>query len=451
MTESQLSSGSDAEPGAAPEQAWGREHPLRQALVQELHARPPVSLSAPARATHLSVLSGEAAAEADRAHVASLCTQFEAPPPASGARHYAGPVGPFRLKWERHTEFSTYTFLREGPLPTGFEDPAIGLVPEDWLAALPGEVLTATHVVVEPGDAPERTAEALARLFGDRDVFASHVLGGAATVWTDLGIHGDGFSRLLVRDQGLSPRQAGRLNQDLLEIFTYSVMALLALPRAREAGPRIGEIDESLAGFTGQMSTLEGIEAERAMLADLSRLAAELEALGALTNFRFGAARAYYAIVQMRLEELREERLEGYQTIAAFMERRLAPAMRTCDSTARRLDELSGRINRVGDLLRTRVDIALEQQNQELLQSMNRRARLQLRLQQTVEGLSIAAISYYLVSLVGYALSAARGAGVDLNVNIGRGFAIPVVILVAWLVVRRVRRAIMGRAGEASE
>ena len=79
--------------------------------------------------------------------------------------------------------------------------------------------------------------------------------------------------------------------------------------------------------------------------------------------------------------------------------RRYDPAMRTCRSAKERLDELSARAERASDLLRTRVDVANQAQNVEVLRAMDRRAALQLRLQETVEGLSVVAISYYAVNL----------------------------------------------------
>ncbi|HVC10220.1 MAG TPA: DUF3422 family protein, partial [Burkholderiales bacterium] len=108
----------------------------------------------------------------------------------------------------------------------------------------------------------------------------------------------------------------------------------------------------------------------------------------------------------------------------------------------RRLLELSERVARASALLATRVGVARERQNQDLLASMDRRASLQLRLQETVEGLSVAAITYYVVSLVGYAAKAREAAGVRINPAVAIGVAIPVVAVLAGLGVRYVRRRI---------
>jgi uncharacterized membrane-anchored protein len=156
----------------------------------------------------------------------------------------------------------------------------------------------------------------------------------------------------------------------------------------------------------------EAGEADEPKLLDrLTLLHADVVREHTATQFRFSAARAYADLVALRISELREERIEGLQPFAEFTDRRLAPAMRTCEAVAKRLDTVSERVSRATQMLSTRVAISREKQNQELLESMDRRAKLQLRLQETVEGLSIAAITYYIVGLIGYLAKGAQGSG----------------------------------------
>jgi uncharacterized membrane-anchored protein len=203
--------------------------------------------------------------------------------------------------------------------------------------------------------------------------------------------------------------------------------------------------------ITAAMHSLGGLGDERRLLGKLTGLAAEMERLTAQSSYRFGAARAYGALVARRIGELREARIEGVQTIAEFMDRRLAPALRTCAATAERLEAIAARLQRAGDLLRSRVDIALEAQNQALLASMDRRAQLQLRLQATVEGLSVAAISYYVVGLIGYATKALEKGGVPVHAELATGLTIPIVLAGVWMLVRRVRRHIGDSAASPRE
>ncbi len=435
-----------------------REHPLRHALTEELHARPFARLEAPQWATHLALLSGEDAAQTDHGHVAALCRRFDRPPPGETETYYLVDLGAFQLRWERHTEFSSYTFFtRPGAAsevggPDRFAKTALDAVPSDWLEGLAGELLVGTHLILDPRGAAQPEADSLAEIFGTDNLAGSLVSDAAAAAFLDFRIHGDGFGRILVCDQGMRPRQAGRLIQRLHEIETYCALALLALPMARRYGRELSEAGARLSEMTGRLAGPGGLEDERRLLGTLTELSAEVERIAAVANYRFGAARAYYTLVRRRVEELRETRVKGLQTVEEFLERRLAPAMRTCQATAERLDTLSVRLSRTGELLRTRVDIQLEAQNSALLRSMDRRARLQLRLQQTVEGLSVAAISYYLVGLLSYALKAAKVAGLPLDPALWTGLSVPVVVGVLtvglWRLRRSMERAEKKQAGE---
>jgi uncharacterized membrane-anchored protein len=238
--------------------------------------------------------------------------------------------------------------------------------------------------------------------------------------------------------------QAGRMMQRLFEIEAYRVLALLALPSARRESPRVVEIERSLAALTQEMANED--RGDETLLGELTQLAAQVESAIASSQYRFGASRAYYALVNARINELRERRITGLQTIEEFMARRLSPAMATCASVESRLQELSERVARASSLLSTRVSIAREKQNQALLGSMDRRARLQLRLQQTVEGLSVVAISYYVVGLISYASKGLEAAGTGIDSAIVSGLAIPLVAVAVALTVRWVRRRVVGTA-----
>lgn len=278
----------------------------------------------------------------------------------------------------------------------------------------------------------------------------ARVADGAAWVFTDFQIV-NGFSRFLVLDESLTHRQAGRTVQRLLEIETYRVIALLAFPVAKEVGRLLGCAERELADLMDSIGRAENAEDERSVLTRLTRLAAEVERSVAHTTFRFGAAAAYYRLVRQRIDELREARLTGFPTIGEFMARRLTPAIDTCATMARRQEDLSGRIARNSQLLRTRVDIELQRQNQELLAQMNRRARLQLRLQETVEGLSVVAITYYGSQLVHYLAKGAKDYIVPATPEVVTAAAIPVIAGLVALGLRRMRRALAAEeAGQAS-
>jgi uncharacterized membrane-anchored protein len=408
------------------------QHPLRQRLNDEVHARPPVPVEAPVLVSFLAILHDEARPTGDRAHLGALYERLGKPlEPSADAAHLIIDAGTFLLKWERHGEFSTYTFFKTPQQAPGSGETALAAVPSDWVQAIPGQLLAATHLEVL--DAATSNPQALlATLTAPGEtVVASKIAGNAAWMFTDFRIH-EGFSRFTVVNETLDRLRAGRTVQRLLELEIYRVMALLAFPVAKAVVRLLNPAEEKLARLIDRMASSDSPEDERAVLDDLTSLAAEVEHSVASTNFRFGAAAAYYRLVQQRVAELKESHIPGMPTIRGFMERRLAPALNTCAAVARRQEDLSARIARTSQLLRTRVDLELERQNQEVLAQMNRRAKLQLRLQETVEGLSVVVLTYYGSQLVQYLTKGTKDLH-HLNPDVVTALSIPVIAgLVAW-------------------
>ena len=348
--------------------------------------------------------------------------------PAQAANHYSANLGAFSLRWERHAEFTRYTFWTPSSGDI-FDASALDLVPQQWVNDIPGRVLVATHGgIVKQARHDGGIDAAASRWFGGNVLIGSSVADGAAVALTDFRVHREGFSRFVIFDQTLTPRQAGRTVQRLLEIDTYRMMALLTLPVARELAPIIHQAESELSACMTRLEQAHQSD-ESGLLDSLTQLGARIERWDAQHSYRFGAAAAYYELVQRRISELREVRIAGLQTFGEFTERRLAPAMNTCLTIARRQDSVAQRIARANQLLTTRVDISVERQNQALLESMNRRAKAQFKLQQTVEGLSVAAITYYVVGLIGYAAKAFHARGYEVDYEWIEGLSIPIVLV----------------------
>ncbi len=426
------------------------DHALRVALADEIHARPPEAVQAPARASYVAVLVETDQRAREFAQLCGLCESLGVAPPLPGASHFRaefhGTRGAFRLKWERHGEFSGYTVMSAGAGERPFESLAASLLPEGWLAALPGATVAAAHALLLAAPDEEHLAGLLEQVFTGQTVAGAAVADGAARVYTDFRLH-EGCTRFVLIDRQLTERQAGRTLQRLFEIEAYRMLALLALPIARRQGPRIVQIEAALAQLTDGIARGEGDD--ETLLHELTRLAAEVESGLAASQFRFGACRAYEDLVMRRIAELREQRLPGLPTIEEFMARRFRPAVATCATVSQRLHDLSERVAQASALLSTRVDITRERQNQALLASMDRRAKLQLRLQQTVEGLSVAAICYYVAGLVGYGAKALKAGGLPLNADLLTGLSIPLVAVAVMLAVRRARQRV--KAAEAGD
>lgn len=415
-----------------------REHPLRQALNAEVHARPPVSLGCPEAITYLALLHDTNGGGDEAAHIKLLATQLGLDEPDTDSGHISLDAGEFRLKWERHTEFSTYTFFRHIDTRNGDDNHALLSVPTVWRNSIPGQLIVATHVTIRPASPTSPDEEIVASHPAGAPVVVARIAGDAGWVITDFHIT-DGYSRFLILNASLTPRQAGRTVQRLLDIETYRTMALLAFPVAKQVRELLARAEGELASLMDDMEHTATADDERAVLDRLTHLAAEIEQSVASTTFRFGAAAAYYQLVRQRIVDLRETRMPGYPTLGEFMERRLAPAISTCATMARRQDDLSSRIARNSQLLRTRVDIALERQNQQLLTQMNHRVKLQLHLQKTVEGLSIVAITYYGSQLAHYLAKGAKNILAPITPEQVTAIAIPVIATLVHLGLRRTR------------
>jgi len=429
------------------------DHALRAELNDEVHARPSDALRAPLRISYLALFSDPAQRSTEWLHVRALAARFGIDTPAQAGNLQVLDFGAFSLRWERHAEFTRYMFVSSGFEGTDpFAEPALAAVPSDWLAQIPGEVMVASHGALlnaaqfaGAAETPVDYEAVATRWFAGNVLLGSQVGDEAATVLTDFRVRADGFSRFLVLDHRLSPRQAGRVVQRVLEIDTYRMMALLALPVARELAPFLGDCERELSQVTTVLESADD-EDEALLLDRLTRLEAQIESRESLNDYRFAAAAAYYELVQRRIAELREVRIPGLQTFGEFTERRLAPAMNTCRATSARQEHLSERVARANQLLATRVDITRERQNQALLESMNRRAKAQLKLQQTVEGLSVAAVTYYIVGLVGYGTKGLKAVGVGVNPELAMALSIPLVAGLAGFGINRIKQTITRKA-----
>ena len=426
------------------------DDPQRAALHNEVHARPPARVRLPALIVQVAVLNSGVSRDQECEHLRRLNGQSLLMPERLQGNFLRLPCGNHTVKWERHTEFTRYSIVQAlpGGALLGSSEPELlgGLaVTPEWLRNIPGRTVSAIQLVMVEGalgDAPALMAQAQA-WFGGRSVIASQLGHGHSWAVTDLQIGADGFERMLVvAAPGTSESRAGRISQRLLEVEIYRLMALRGLPVVKQLAPMLSEAESALADITAR---LEGKAAsDQELLDTLVALAARVERATAEHSYRFAATRAYNTLVGQRLTELREKPISGTQTLGEFMQRRLSPAIATVAATAQRLTSLSERVTRTSALLRTRVDIASEAQNQLLLEKLTRGQELQLRLQSTVEGLSIAAISYYVISLLLYAGKAAKAAGAPVNPEMLVGAAVPLVLWLVWRNIRRIHATLHG-------
>ncbi len=420
------------------------QHELRRQIVSEMHLRrwPPVPVPGLILQWVTEIDPGDRADELARLDLHSHATGADAHP-----RHREGTLpGDIRFVWERHSEGSSVALF----VPCG--EAGAFLAPREderlaqalaWVDGLPGEILRATaiHTVETEAEAED----IVLRLLLSRSELVSCHLHGKAWIWSDFRIKGDGFGRLLVARNGMDRRDFTRMMQRLQELGNYRNKALLGLPVAQGVWPRLDQAEERLAALSLRVTNAE--ETDDTLLTELSELSIELMAVAAATNYRLSATAAYSRLVEERLEQLAVSPIEGFSSLVDFTERRFLPAMRTCLAVGERERQLSLRASQLSSLLRARISTRIENQNGRLLRSMERSSTLQLRLQQLVEGLSVVALSYYLIGLIGYALKGGAHWWPGLDPEFALGLLVVPVVALVWFGLHTVKSRVLGEAG----
>lgn len=393
------------------------EHPHRARVLHELHARPFTPLAEDRRLLHFAFLVTPGAADADRSALDKAYPEIGEP---KNCRFLLIDAG--RIRWERHGEFITYTMAVDNQVPASWP---LHIPP-------PGPLIVAVDLSFKQADEPVDRGQRTRMI-------ETLIADGSALFSSDLLVNGAGFIEIEIVNRGMSADLAGATAQRILELETYRTLALLGLATAEDALHAIAAIEEQLPEVMARMDAAHSLEDNRQLLDRLSGMTLELERMSAASHFRLGATRAYSELVNRRLLTIKEAPSGNNPGLCAFFSRRFDPAIRTCTTATEREANLARKLTRAAQLLRTRVEIALESQNRDLLVAMGNRLRLQLRLQHTVEGLSVAAISYYIVSLIHTVLSGLANV-VDFNPELTTSLSAPMVVLMITLTMLRVRR-----------
>lgn len=434
-------------------------YPDRLRLNDELHARPPVALWPNEHILYLALVNTSGKRLQEEVIIRDLCDSLggDSCPTLQGnniefdvaVNSDVCPGAPeglrFRVKYERHGEFSSWWFFQQTQ-STDLSQPAEFCFNLDkWLHRLPGQLLVAMNIRVCQGDNVPAMHD-MAKRFNNNTLIGSSIAQGAGAAFTDFRIDANGRSNLVFLNLNMGSRQAGRLLQALVEIETYRMMALLSLPEVQESFPILSKQETELIEVSKMLaSPADGLLTEQTRDLELqqriSGISSAIEALSSRTQFRLSASEAYFQLVQRRIKDLQEINISGIQGFGEFMERRLVPAMKTCSTFSLRIRETSHRVSRISQLLQTRVEIAREEQNSKLLASMEERSKHQLHLQQAVEGLSIVAISYYGIGIAAYVFKAMKTMGLIHDVEIATGIATPLVLLAVALLTRKIRKS----------
>jgi uncharacterized membrane-anchored protein len=409
-----------------------KNHPQRDLLEKELQQRFFPALQAPCRLCHWMLTVGHASRPQEFQQLQQLAHQY-------GVALLEGDVdlnldlGDVMLRWERHSEFSTYSFIKAGQA-SGFEDPLSFLPSLDWFNPLPGQLFRVVQLQVLPASEQANAGA----LFAAEHCMSSLLADGKARVWTDFRKHPEGAGRMLLLDHGLSPSALARLVQQLFDLGNYRKLSLLGWPTSRQALSQLHLMEQQLSDITQRIEQQQGSDEQ--LLREISQLSAQTEHLIANNNARLDASAAYYQLTLDRLKALREQQVDGMMTLQDFSERRLTPAFRTAQSVQNRQRNLSNRLGRSTELLRTRINLQLERQNTGLLASMDQRVRLQLSLQRAVERVSVVAISYYAVALCDKLLASIQHWWPQLPLKDAQSLSLPLVVLAVSILLYRLHR-----------
>ncbi|WP_417251170.1 DUF3422 domain-containing protein [Castellaniella sp.] len=405
-------------------------HLHRNALHNELHARPSMYFEAPAQVFHLAFLDEN---DSTQAIIRTLCDRHVAlADPSQPQGEF--PVGDAILKWEQHTEFLTLTLVSPGAHASAW--PALPAALAEVAEAHASLLINADQVCVESEESWSGDLDA----YGFHDPVGSLLDDGKAVVWSDLRLNGNGLNRMLVLNRQLDGRRLGRMVRRLLEVETYRLMASLTLPLARSLSTELRHYETELVALSDDNATAEAHDI-RPLLKRITQLSARVTQTQSRTRLRFSATQAYSQLVFDRIADLHESRTGDCQQLGTFIEQRFRPTVRYCHSTDQRLTRIGQDVAHLGNLLQARVQVEMEEQNSQILQSLSTRADTQIKIQKAVEGLSIIAISYYLFSLFKLLYQGLLTLGLDWSPRMALITGIPVGTVIIGAIAYRIRNA----------
>ncbi|MDP4537881.1 DUF3422 domain-containing protein [Alkalimonas collagenimarina] len=425
-----------------------RNHPLRDALDQELRQRTFPALTAPCRLCQF-VLTVSPSSRSEEFQVMQALASQQGSPLKETDNDINLPLFGGTLRWEKHGEFSSYTLIKPGIGKTWFDDPLDFLPASNWFDPIPGQVFRVIQLSIVSTDDMASDGDCAA-LFNPDHCISSFLADKKARIWTDFQKHAEGAGRMLMQDNGLSPAGLGRLVQQLFDLGNYRKLSLLGWPQVRKAMSQLNELEQQLSYLTQRVEQERGND--ESLLDEITSMAAQTEHLIAENSSRLQANSAYYQLALDRIKSLNETPIDGMMSLQDFTERRLTPAVRTSESVVFRQNALSNRLGRSTELLRTRISLKLEEHNQRLLASMDKRAQLQLKLQTMVESLSVVAISYYALQLSKHGFEALLFWWPELNVGLWQSLSVPVVITSVILLLLWFRRRLhINKPAESSD
>ena len=429
----------------------------------ELHARPYIKLSNNLKVFHFAYLIKENDDKKSWTYLDNFLGKINFQNlPKEASKYWVAEGKDLIIRYECHTEFISLTLIYPNKIenknknkPKLFDENFLRLLPTDFLKKFPGEHFLSSWIEMVPSKHIFKPID-IERFFYHDNFAGSNVAEDGANVFMSFksdrtNFLGSGFRRVFIQNKNLRTRRTGRLLQRLVELETYQVLSLLGLPQVRQESLNLINLEKQITEITKSVSrtTKKNLDKKSITYPDyqkdlneLSYVVAKIEEIDSSTNYRLSATAAYYKLVEQRITDLREDRLESFQTNNEFLSRRLQPAIRTSEAFSRRLESLATRAQRADNLVRTQIEMGVQIQNKDLLESMELRARAQLRLQETVESLSIVAITYYIVGLLSTLVDPISFDNFLISKAVFLALCVPIILVLIWLIAKLVRKKI---------
>lgn len=391
----------------------------RSHLYQETHARPYLSLPVPCAVGHILYWRGDQQSSQLLDLAKHLAERQGVSQSSKHTTFFEYTCQNYHIRFEQHTEFDTLTIAQsisaEAEL---FGDNPLSIIEDGWLTALEPNLLVKTRIHLllkaEPDDgiapsvgqsAQNYVGAQFSDINGSAAIYGSWIMGRRAEAYSDFKLDAQGYSRYLVVSHALNADDAGRVITRLLEMENYRITALIPLNAARAVSKSLSKADAQLVQILDEIADSDSAQKQHDLLNELLAIAQAVESHRNQLSSRFSASQAYYELVKFSYEKLNEEKLGGLQRLQTFVERRLGPAIRTFGALRHRLEDISQRVDRIAELLRTEINVHMQLQNSAMLAGMNHSAKMQLKMQKTVEGISIVALTYYAIGVIGYLLA----------------------------------------------
>jgi uncharacterized membrane-anchored protein len=409
------------------------DHPYRAAIMEEVHARPVEIIRDYCRVRRVVVAMPNQAGSmmSAFAHFNQFCEDAGVEVPLPTTRQHSFDTPDRHVTWEFHTEFITVTWRSASndsenwPTDIGLEILTEGSI----IGAMRLDLISDRHI-------PDRLVPG----FNLASLCLADIENGKGQVAVDFVPDEDKFTRFEVAVGGLTILRRSIIVRRLMEIETYRNMALLGLPLARASNPELRTLELELSEVVEGLSKANSADAVQASLTSLHALSVRSGQLSERLGYRFAAGHAYGDVLRMRLAGIRENSTTRGSTLTHYIGNRVEPGLATCAAMEKRLSVLAEKIERAIGMLNVRIGVDMQLQNGAVLDSIAKTARSQFLLQRTVEGLSVIAISYYLLGIIGYAMAGPLTV-LHWDKTMSLSIAAPFVLLFVWVMVRAIRKS----------